>query len=556
MTSRLKPALTESLVVGGPQAWDPIDIATLLDTLADWGPDRVFLIHAGSRVTYGSLRREVHRVAGILQQLELAEAPLAILMDNTVEWVTTFFAAAVCGIPSVPVNPRFVARETLHVLGHSRAGALATAARFARCELADYLESLDLHDPGRDGSWSQALPHLKHVLCLGEPSGLPGVLDVGKPFEQPADLAPDTTATSAMAGRIALVQYTSGTTGFPKGVLLTQDQMLRNAWSVGARLGMRPDDLLYSPAPFHHVGGVSLSLLMALVHGAALAFPVRFDPDEMLAAIDDLGCTVIAAVETMTIRLLEADRMKQFDGGTLRAGWCAGVPEFWDRFPGMVNIFGQSECSPNAAMAYHDAPIYVRRGSCGGPQPDVEIGIANAESASNAWLPVGERGEIRVRGWNVMNGYLYDLETTAQTVSPDGWLRTGDLGWLDDAGHLHFVGRLKDTLRVGGELVSPDEVEAVLMSHPLVRTAAVIGIPDRDRGEVACGCIELVSGASASSEVVDQLLGHAAMELARFKVPQRFEFFLSLPLTESGKVQRFRIRQEVMRRLTQTERSA
>jgi len=524
-------------VRGLPDPWGATDLGAVLDAAARWQPGKVALAHGEQALTFGDLGRQAEALAGGLERLGIRPgSPTVVLMDNRPEWVVTFFALAMVGSPIIPLNPRFVPREMAYVLEHSGAGCLVASDRFGRTTLAERLAELApaIEGQGRELRLDR-FPHLHHVVRLGGERPLPWASDWARLLE-----GGRATARQGGPASVGLIQYTSGTTGFPKGVMLRQDQILRNAWCVGARLGLRPTDVMYSPMPFFHVGGAVLSILFTVQRGATLIVPDRFDPEHMLDTIEREACTVTAGVETMFRRLMDHPRYERFAGASLRAGWGAGPREIFDRLPGFVNIYGLSENSPNAAMAFFDEPLARRRDSCGWIQPGMELGIARAERFENEWLPLGERGEIRIRGWGVMQGYLNDADTTARTVSRDGWLHTGDFGAIDVDGAVHFLGRMKDTIRVGGEVVGAGEIEAVLARHPKVRSVYVVGIPDPFYGEVPIAWVVSADGADIERELM-----HLAQEqLAKFKVPRHVRLCLDadLPITESGKVQKYVLR--------------
>jgi fatty-acyl-CoA synthase len=526
-----------SMVRGAPAPWRPLALGEALAAVAAWRPGKPALVQDGRALSFGELHRQAAALAGGLAAIGVAPgSPTVVLMDNCLEWPVTFFALALAGSPVVPLNSRFVAREMAYVLRHSGAGCLVAADRFGRTTLAERLAEIapSIERQHRTALAVDELPALRRVVRIGGAGPVPWAWDW-------ADLVrAGGPAAGGGPAAVGLIQYTSGTTGFPKGVMLRQDQILRNAWAVGSRLGLRATDVMYSPMPFFHVGGAVLSVLFTVQRGATLVFPERFDPEHMLETIEREACTVTAGVETMFRRLMEHPRYERFRGPTLRAGWGAGPREIFDRLTGFVNIYGLSENSPNAAMAYFDEPLASRRDSCGVVQPGMELGVARPDAFDNDWLPLGTVGEIRIRGWGVMAGYLNDPETTARTVDAGGWLHTGDLGWIDEGGAVHFQGRIKDTLRVGGEVVAAGEIEAVLARHPKVRAVYVVGIPDGLYGEVPVAFVVSPAGPALAPELLH--LAHA--ELAKFKVPRHLRFCedADVPVTESGKVQKYVLR--------------
>jgi fatty-acyl-CoA synthase len=521
-----------ALVKGARDVWAPTAMGTLLDSMATWSPDKPALVFEGRTCSYVELADSSRRLAAGLAGIGLTPGePAVILMENTPEWVISWFALARLGCPAIPISPRFVPREIAYVVEQSAAVALLASRSLARTSLADLLGSIAPDLRRKDESvGTQRFPALRLLAACGEGPEVAEATDLDS-LRAPAGLRGKASNSSA----IGIVQYTSGTTGFPKGVMLRQDQIIHNAVCVGRRLGARSADVFYTPMPFFHVGGSVLSVLLSIAFGATLVFSRSFDPQHMLETIEKLQCTLTAGVETMFLRMMRLPEFESFRGNSLRAGWGAAHPAVYDHFNGFVNIYGMSESSPNAAMAYWYDPLTHRRDACGWVQQGIELGIADRDSEDAEWLGRNEHGEIRVRGWSVMSGYLNNPEATAAAISPDGWLRTGDIGFIDFDGAVHFVGRSKDTIRVGGELVSAREIEEVFTNHPNVRAACVVPIPDPEYGETPLICIETRDG----SEPSEAMLLYGRENLARFKAPRRVVFLTDWPTTESGKIQKF-----------------
>jgi fatty-acyl-CoA synthase len=339
---------------------------------------------------------------------------------------------------------------------------------------------------------------------------------------------------------ILLIQFTSGTTAYPKGAMLTHDNMLRNAWAAGSRVGIRAEDRYFNCRPFFHVAGTTLSALMALQFGACLVTLPTFEPGAALEMMERERCTLVSGNDTLFQMLMgHADfpRRKL----SLRGGWAAAGPETMraiiDRL-GCKTIcaaYGLSEASPNVVMSDWRDPEELRVQGLAQPHDGVELRIAD--------------GEIQVRGWSIMRGYCNNPEATAKAFTADGWLRTGDLGSLTDDGRLRMTGRLKDVFRVGGENVAPAEVEEVLLAHPAVQTAQVIGVPDQRLGEVGCAYVTLKSGSAVSE---NELLEWCKPRCANFRVPRYLKIvdnFESIGMTASGKVQKTKLREHALREL-------
>lgn len=522
----------DSSYVVGPRL--DVPAMTVPDVLERWASQRAAhpaVMHESDAATYGQLLERVEAMSQRLATLDLpAGARVALLLDNSVDWVVAFLACSYLGLAAVPINTRLTASEIRFILEQSEARCLLAQKSFGRSELRDLLTELEITSVDER---PVSLRHVAHVIGIDADESEGAVLALQN---LPSGEVPSRRDALDAVG---LVQFTSGTTGFPKGACLTQRAIVWNAWLVGERLGMGAEDRMYSPMPFYHVGGAVLSLLLTLVRGATLYFPTRFDAQRMLAAIDDHACTVVAGVETMLVRLGEGIARGGFSGHSVRAGWGGGPSQYFDMFPGFVSIYGLSENSPNAAMAHYTDPLEIRRDTCGHPQPGIEIGIAPLDDDGEAWVETGEVGEIRLRGWSVMKGYLNDEEATQRTITPAGWLRTGDLGRLED-GRLIFVGRAKDTVRIGGEIVASREIESVLEQHPRVAAAFVVATPDAEYMEVPTAFVQ-TTDRSWGDELAGELHSFATARMARFKVPRYFLECQDPPLTESGKVQKAKL---------------
>ena len=524
------PAGELALVKGAPAPWEVTDIGQSLERIAAHSPNKVGFIHEGQTLTYGELLEQANALAAGLVELGLEPGEAtAVLLDNSLEWIICFYGLALVGSPTIPVNTRLIAEEISYVLEHSGAALLIAGEKHGRSNLAETLAQIKLADPQ---TAKERFGQLRQVIQVG------GVPAPGCKSWQ------DTLQTNAAPVRlggpdsIGLVQYTSGTTGFPKGVMLTQNQILRNAHAVGTRLGARSNDVMYSPMPFFHVGGAVLSVLLTATHGATLIFPRRFSAEHMLTTIDEYKCTLTAGVETMLLALQEHPLAETFSGASIRGAWGAGLDEIFEFLPGFVSIYGLSENSPNAAMAYFDESLHLRRDTCGWVQSDVELGIADPDATGEpVWRHRGEVGEIRIRGWSVMQGYLNDAGATARTIDEQGWLHTGDLGLIDEHSALHFEGRIYDTIRIGGEVVAAREIERVLGQHENVRAAHAVGIADNRYGEVPFAFIETVDGLW-DTRLENELKTLAQTGLAAFKMPRGYLPCDDVPLTESGKVQK------------------
>jgi acyl-CoA synthetase (AMP-forming)/AMP-acid ligase II len=334
-----------------------------------------------------------------------------------------------------------------------------------------------------------------------------------------------------------LIQFTSGTTAFPKGAVLTERQMLRFAYEFGTRLGLRRGDVVLSTQPFHHIGGTMNTTLMPFVHEVKMVVPYFYSPRHCLRLIEQERCTVRYGTDAMYQMELGLDEFESFDLSSLERGWTLGSPEFLSRvaekmgIAGLVSAYGLTEACGGPAIGDVNDSAERRLESGGRPVPGTRVearAIGTVET-----LPRGEVGELSVLGWCTMSRYWEEPDATRKVFDSDGWLRTGDLGFVDEAGYVHFVDRLKDIVRPGGENVSASEVEAMLLAHPAIQQASVIRIPDPVLGEVPGAVVRIESGSDVTGETLQTW---CEGKLAEFKIPRRIWIVPELPMTESGKV--------------------
>ena len=481
---------------------------TLGEVLESRNPQAQALVTRNGRFTYQQLLELARRAAGSLQALGIRKGDhVGILMGNDEHWLSLFYGAALIGAVTVPVNTRFKSAEIAFCLKQADCRLLIYADRFLNIDFGAMI---------RETAFA-------HAVELRE---LPGGAFKSN-HVSPQD--------------ILLIQFTSGTTAYPKGAMLTHDNMLRNAWAAGTRVGIRAEDRYFNCRPFFHVAGTTLSALMSLVAGACLVTLPTFEAGAALEMMERERCTLISGNDTLFQMLMgHADFPKR--KLSLRGGWSAAGPETMraiiDRM-GCKTIcaaYGLSEASPNVVMSDWRDPEELRVQGLALPHPGIEIRISPEK-------------EIQVRGWSIMRGYCNNPEATAKAFTADGWLRTGDLGSLTPDGRLRMTGRLKDVFRVGGENVAPAEVEEVLLAHPAVQTAQVIGVPDRRLGEVGCAYVTVKAHAKVSEA---ELLEWCKARCANFRVPRYLRIvadFESIGMTASGKVQKTKLREHAMREL-------
>jgi fatty-acyl-CoA synthase len=483
--------------------------------------------HQNIRLTWGELANEVDRTARGLVGLGLAPGDrVGVWATNCAEWIYLQLGCARAGLVQVNVNPAYRAHELAYVLRKSAMKALILRAQDAR---SNYREILEEALKGQDVA-------LRHVIYLNEDSWdrmLAGGKDVGP---GPSD-----------CHSVVNIQYTSGTTGSPKGVLLTHHNLLNNGGVIAMGLRMSEQDRLCVPVPLYHCFGCVGGTMVVLSTGAAMILPAPgFDPLATMEAIQAERVTSIYGVPTMFIAQLQHPEFKRFDFSSLRTGVMAGAPcpiEVMKRVvsdmhcPQMTIMYGQTESSPVITMASVDDTMERRVATVGRACGATEVKIASPEGKT---LPIGEQGELCTRGYLVMKGYDKEPEATARAIDKDGWLHTGDLASMRPDGYFRITGRLKDMIIRGGENVYPREVEEFLYTHPKVADVQVVGLPDERLGESVAAWIRVKAGESVTE---DDIREFCRGKIAHFKIPQYIRFVDAFPMTVTGKIQKYVIRQ-------------
>ncbi len=516
-------------------------------------PDHLALIFMNQRVSYRLLWEKARALAKGLMALGVGHGDkVSIWAGNSPEWIYAQLAVSFIGAILVPVNTRFRTSELEYILGQSDSTALLMVNQFLNIDfLAMVTEVFPEITTGSSGQIRSArLPLLKNVIFLDEkkPAGALRLMDVMARGEKISDAKLESRMGQVQPDDVILLQYTSGTTAFPKGVMLTHDGVVRDAFSLGERQTLTSEDRLFCPLPFFHVGGAVISTLSVLTHGAGMVFLGTYDPLESLKAVQQERCTAMNGVETHFLMMYQHPDFPQYDVSSLKKGWAIGPAEVVRSayqkmgMTGILNIYGTSETSPNVTTTFVRDPLERRINFHGLPHEGTEVKIV--DPASGESLLAGREGEICVRGWNVMKGYYKKPEETTKTIDSRGWLHTGDLGLMDpQSGYLKFTGRFKDILRVGGENVSALEVESFLLRHPKVKQAQVVGVPDLRLTEVGMAFLELKEGMSATEE---EILNFCKGKIANFKVPRYVIFVREFPLTGSGKIQKFKLKERAL----------
>ncbi len=526
--------------------WQAQVLGDALARNAELAPNDEALVIAGRRLDWDEVWRGAQEVARGLRALEVRPGDhVAVCMGNSVEWVLCFYGAALLGAVTVPVNTRFKTDELAYCLEQADVKLLFVADRFLKI---DFIAMLREIAPAIDRKLPDPrLRRLANVVVLGEDVPLGAIafgdmLALGAAWDDPL---PDDVSP----GDILLMQFTSGTTSYPKGVMLTHDNMLRNAAYIAERFDLRPEDRYYSARPFYHVAGTTLSLLAALACRACLLSSPAFAPDEALAVMAREKCTLTSGNDTMFLMMMGHPQFASFKLA-LRGGWASAGPEVSRQIvdkmgmKGLCHAYGLSEASPNVWMSWHHDDLEKRIAGWGHPLEGLDVAIIDPHTGKE--LPPGQAGEIIVRGWSVMQGYYRNPEATARAIDPEGWLHTGDLGLMDDDGRVKFLTRIKDVFRVGGENVAPAEVEEVLLRHEKVKQAQVIGVPDPRLGEVPAAYVILQPGAAATPE---ELMSWSRERMANFRVPRYVKIvdsFETIGMTGSAKVQKNKLRAQAL----------
>ena len=534
--------------------------------VARWGDrDGIVVRHQDVHWSYGALAQRVDDLATGLLSLGLEPGDrIGIWSPNNVEWVQLIFAAAKAGLILVNINPAYRLSELEHALKLSGCKALVTASRFKSSDylamLRDLAPELATAEPG--ALQAARLPDLRILVHL-DPADQPGMLKFADVAARGGPAERDQLAE--LAGRLQFddpvnIQFTSGTTGLPKGATLTHHNILNTGFFVGEAMGLRAGDRLCIPVPLYHCFGMVMSVLACMTHGAAMVFPSEgFDPLAVLQTIEAERCTLVHGVPTMFIAEMEHPDFAKFDLSSLRAGIMAGSPcpiEVMRRVISQMHLsevtiaYGMTETSPVSFQSAVDDPIERRVSTVGRIQPHLEVKVIDSEGRI---VPRGTSGEILTRGYSVMAGYWNDPARTEEAIDPAGWMRTGDLGVIDDEGYCNIVGRIKDLVIRGGENIYPREIEEFLFRHPQIEAAQVFGVPDDRFGEELCVWIKLRAGASLDA---DGVRAFCQGQIAHYKIPRYIYFVEEFPMTVTGKIQKFIMREQVMKELNLVQRQS
>ncbi|MGB3071502.1 MAG: AMP-binding protein [Ottowia sp.] len=533
-----------------------VPIGRHFEAMAARFPAREALVsrHQGVRFTYAELDREANRLASALIRAGLAKGErVGIWAHNSSEWLLMQIATAKAGIVLVNINPAYRVTELEYALNKVGCKMLVTMTAF---KTSDYLAIVNDLAPELASATPGKLnavraPALKTVVQLGT-APQPGMLSFADLLAtgDPADPEVARIGATLDANEPINIQFTSGTTGFPKGATLTHRNILNNGFFIGECMKLTEHDRLCIPVPLYHCFGMVLGNLACLTHGSAIVYPNDgFDPLTVLETVQAEKCTGLHGVPTMFIAELAHPRFKEFDLSSLRTGIMAGSPcpiEVMKQVVELMHMnevtiaYGMTETSPVSCQSTTETPLEKRVSTVGLVQPHIEIKVIDPGTGSV--VPAGETGELCTKGYSVMQGYWGDEEKTREAIDDEGWMHTGDLATMDAEGYVNIVGRIKDMVIRGGENIYPREIEEFLYRHPAVSDVQVIGVPDSKYGEELCAWIILKNGQQATAE---EIRAFCQGKIAHYKVPRYVRFVESFPMTITGKIQKF-----VMRDLT------
>ncbi len=538
-------AITE-LTIG--QAFD--------EAVRRWGVREALVVpHQDVHWTWSELGERVDAFAMALMGLGFEPGDrVGVWATNQWEWIVTQFATAKAGLILVSINPAYRLSELEYVLNKVDCKGLVTGVSFKTSDyiamLGELMPELSKHEPGQ--TKSTRLPTLRTVIRLGEES-TPGMFNFATLLHEARRISGEALAGlgQRLDNRDAInIQFTSGTTGSPKGATLTHRNVLNNGRFIGERLRSTPEDRISVPVPLYHCFGMVGGSLVSVTSGATVILPAEsFEPGATLQVIEAERCTIAYGVPTMFIAMLEHPDFANTNVSTMRTGIMAGAPcpedlmkQLVSRFhiPEITIAYGMTETSPVTFQSNTDDPVDKRCGTVGRAAPHAEAKIVDL---SGNIVSIGEQGEVLTRGYMVMQGYWDDEDKTTEAIDVEGWMHTGDLGTLDEDGWLRITGRVKDMLIRGGENVYPREIEEFLYHHPKIQEVQVFGIPHSTLGEVVAAWVRLREGETATE---DEIREFCVDRIAHYKIPRHVRFVSEFPMTVTGKIQKFKMRRAMI----------
>lgn len=529
------------------------------DTVSKYATqDAAVFVGQDKRFTWSELSDTVDTLAAGFLALGLEKGDrVGIWSPNRWEWLVTQFATARIGLILVNINPAYRLTELEYALNKVGCKALVTAASFKTSDYLGMIETLapELANATSGKLKAQKLPALKIVIRMGDDNspGMFNFADVLSMAGRDEHDSLDRISEGLKPGEAINIQFTSGTTGAPKGATLTHTNIVNNGNFVTAAIKLTVDDRLCIPVPLYHCFGMSMGTMGCVTKGATMVFPGEgFDAGATLKAVAREGCTGLYGVPTMFVAMLDHADFASFDLSSLRTGIMAGSPcpiEVMKKVVSLMHMqevtiaYGMTETSPVSFQSSVDDPLEKRVSTVGRIHPHVEVKAIDTEGATVA---VGAPGELCTRGYSVMKGYWDDAEKTAEAIDSDGWMHTGDLATIDAEGYCNIVGRVKDMVIRGGENVYPREVEEFLYRHPKVKEVQVFGIPDAKYGEELCAWIVLKPNQIATEQ---EIKNFCAGQIAHYKIPRYIRFRTELPMTVTGKPQKFLMREAMVEEL-------
>jgi fatty-acyl-CoA synthase len=538
-----------------------LTIGDLFDRTAAHYPDNEALIsrHQGLRYTYRALKDEVDRCARALMALGIEKGQrVGIWAPNCAEWTITQFATSKIGAILVNINPSYRLTEVQYALRQSGCAWVVIAPEFKTSDYTGMMQALAPEvEASRPGELrAAALPDLRGIVRLGEDPA-PGMLRWSDLLAKAASVSAEDLARRQREQEFddpINIQYTSGTTGHPKGATLSHHNILNDGYFTTELLRFTDQDRLLIPVPLYHCFGMVMGNLGCITHGATMIYPsAGFEPTAVLEAAQAERATALYGVPTMFIAELNHPEFARYDLSDLRTGIMAGSPcpvEVMKQVQSLMHMkevaiaYGMTETSPVSTQTRVGTPLAKQVGTVGQVHPHVEIKIIDPETGKV--LPIGAQGELCTRGYSVMLGYWENAEATANAIDRAGWMHTGDLATMDDEGYLNIVGRIKDMIIRGGENVYPREIEEFLYSHPKVQDVQVIGVPDERFGEEVMAWVRLREGQAAT---VEEIREYCRGKIAHYKIPRYVKFVDGFPMTVTGKVQKFVMREESVKEL-------
>lgn len=534
-----------------------LTIGELLDETADRFPEKDAVVYTDRdvRLSYSQFKQKCGVLAKGLMKLGIDKGEnIAIWATNVPEWILTQFGSAKMGAVLVTVNTSYQAFELEYLLKQSNATTLMLIDGYKDASYVDMVNGIcpeiKVSRPGH--LHSAKLPCLKNVIYIGKdtPEGMFNFEDVMTLGAEISDAELNERQKALDSQDVINMQYTSGTTGFPKGVMLTHFNIINDAKFVAESMGLIESDRLCFPVPLFHCFGCVMSTMACVTKGATMVPVEAFDVETVLSAVAKEKCTALHGVPTMFIAELEALKSKEFDLSTLRRGIMAGSPCPVEVMKAVVDkmgmreitiAYGQTESSPVITQTRTNDSLELRVSTVGRALPFVEVKIVDPNSGEE--VPRGARGELCARGFGIMKGYYNMPEATASAIDTDGWLHTGDLATMDENGYCNIVGRLKDMIIRGGENIYPREIEEFLYTHPKILDVQVVGVPSERYGEEVLAWVRVRPGEHLSEE---EVLEFCQGKISRHKIPKYIHFVDQYPTTASGKVQKFKIREKAI----------